>query len=337
MTNAASSISSPEVQSLKNDIHDLESTLQISHARQDWWNGWYLRLGVAALSLATLLGIASWVCQKKASSIELASRPDSAKLADKNTELRNVIDRAAQVEVSKAQTDAFNASERAGRAEQGAGEAKERAAKAQASLATAEQHSAEANAKAEGFRLDIAKSNEAAAQAQAQVAGAMAEAAKANLELARIKSPRVLSIPEETLTALRAFPGSEYTFSGVQTDQDSIDFLKQIDAALQSVGWKRVNPYPPAVMGVNVFGDDGFRVTIAILKGVKVEVGCPVDASSLQHEPPVMWPMAVKLAGGLRNAIASSTTPMSDRNVAPDVVILKGASEVIRISVGSKP
>lgn len=212
-----------------------------------------------------------------------------------------------------------------------------RAADAEANIKLAEQHAAEASAKAEGFRLDIAKSNQAAAQAQAQVAGAMAEAAKANLELAKIKSPRTFALPQETLSALQQFPGTEYTFSAVAGDEESVSFLKQIDSVLQSAGWKRVKPDQTPVMGINVFGDNDFRVTIGILKGIKVEVGCAMDADALQQIPPSTWPMAVKLAGGFRNAVVASTTPSSEGNAAPSVVILRGLSEVIRISVGSKP
>ena len=330
MTNVPSSTSSQEVQSLKNDIHQLEITLQASRTRQDTWNGWYLRLGVSALVIATLLGIASWICQKKASSIELAARPTADELVSKNARLREVIDQAAKVEVAQAQTVAADASTRAGKAE-------ERAAKAQSSLAAAEQHAAEANAKAEGFRLDIAKANEASEQAKAQVAGATAEAAKANLELARIKAPRSLVISPETLDALRAFPGTEYTFSMASADQESIGFLQQIDGALQSVGWKRVKPEPPPIVGINVFGDDDFRVTVGTLKGVKIEVGCTESADELHLIPPASWPMSVNLAGAVRNAIASFTMPISEQNVGPSVEVRKGASEVIRISVGSKP
>jgi len=121
------------------------------------------------------------------------------------------------------------------------------------------------------------------------------------------------------------------------SDPESVEFLKQIDAALQSAKWKRVPPDPLPVIGINALGDDVFRITIGTLKGVKVEVGCAMDADELQHLPPASWPLAVKLAGGIRNAIASSTTPISDENVHPSLVVIKGVSEVIRISVGSKP
>ena len=127
MTNVQSSASSQEVQSLKNDIHALESALQNSRSRQDWWNGLYLVLGVAALVLGTFLGIASWVCQKKASTIEYASRPDTERLAARNARLREVLDQEAKVEVAKAQQQAGESNKTAGEANERAGKANERA------------------------------------------------------------------------------------------------------------------------------------------------------------------------------------------------------------------
>src|SRR5207302_1631965 len=108
-------------------------------------------------------------------------------------------------------------------AQRGAAEANARATKAQESLALAEQHSAEANTKAEGFRADIAKANKSAAQARAQVAGATAEAAKANLELARLKTPRTLSIEQQQRIVGKIKPFAGKTFDlFVATDPDSV-------------------------------------------------------------------------------------------------------------------
>jgi hypothetical protein len=255
---------------------------------------------------------------------------------DSGNKLQDAIQGDATARIAEAQKDNLTLQGQVAILQTDAATQQERAAKAEASIALAEQHAAEANAKAEGFRLDIAKANDSAAQAQAQVAGATAEAAKANLELEKLKTPRTFALPPDTLSAFQQFPGTEYTFSTVATDQESIDLLKQIDTALQGAGWKRVKPDPPATMGANVFGDED-RIAIGILKGVKVEVGCAMDAEALQQLPSATWPMPVKLAGAVRNAIASFTTPSSDGNVAPSVVILKGSSEVIRISVGSKP
>jgi hypothetical protein len=244
MTNNESSVSSQEVQSLKTDIHNLEANLQRSRTRQDGWNDWYLRLGVAALAIATLLGVASWVCQKKASSIELASRPTVDKLASTNARLREVLDQASKLEVAKAQAAAAEASVRAGNAET-------RAAEAQSSLSEAERHSAEANAKAEGFRLDIAKANEGAAQAQAQVAEAQRAAAEANRiaeseRLARLQlearlADRILSpgaISELTSIANRSAKGTRLDICTLGNSLEVANIARAIASALSAGGWE---------------------------------------------------------------------------------------------------
>jgi hypothetical protein len=308
-----------------------------------FWNRWYMIFVALTVVLAVGVFITQFVASRR--NTELSGIQDAIIVEKDRLAKADSDDKTLQIARVQSDSDAKNAvlvarakeaDARIAEAQLGSAEANERAKKAQASLSMAEQHSAEANAKAEGFRLNIAKANESAAQAQAQVAGAMAEAAKANLELARIKAPRTLTISADTLSALRAFPGTEYTFSMAAADPESVDFLKQIDAALQSAGWKRVAPDPAPVIGMNVFGDE-YRVTIGTLKGVKVEVGCAMSADELQAIPPASWPMAVKLAGGIRNAIASFTSPMSDENIHPSVEVTKGLSEVIRISVGSKP
>ena len=244
MTSTPDITSSPDLQPLKNDIHRYENDLQKSRIRQDRWNSWYLGLGVAALAIATAFGIASWACQKKASAIEVASRPITDKLAEANAQLRESIDHAAQVEVAKAQTDASNASARAGSAERGAGEANERAAKAQSSLAVAEQHSAEANAKAEGFRADIAKANASAAQAEAQVADAHRAAAEANRiaeseRLARLQlearlADRVITA-EQQMRLTQAFVSIKGETIDVVTVGDTPEINNTMNAIINSI------------------------------------------------------------------------------------------------------
>lgn len=123
MTNVTSVSSSQEVQSLKNDIHDLENELQTSRNRQDKWNGWYLRLGVAALVVAAFLGIASWVCQKKASRIEYDSRPAADKLASKNAQLREVLAEGFRVDIARANEGAVQAQVEVAKANRAAADA----------------------------------------------------------------------------------------------------------------------------------------------------------------------------------------------------------------------
>ncbi len=98
MKNVANCTLSPDVKSLKVAIQTLETRLQTFRSRQDWWNEGYLRLGLATLVLAVLLGGLSLFCQRKASNIELSSRPFAEELGRKNALLGEATDQAAQLE-----------------------------------------------------------------------------------------------------------------------------------------------------------------------------------------------------------------------------------------------
>ena len=212
MKNVANCTLSPDVKSLKVAIQTLETRLQTFRSRQDWWNEGYLRLGLATLVLAVLLGGLSLFCQRKASNIELSSRPFAEELGRKNALLGEATDQAAQLEVSKAQMAASAASARS---------------------AKAEQHSAEANAKAEGFRLEIAKANESAQRAEAR-------AAEANLELARFKAPRNLSPEQQAEIAKRLSVFGPYTVDIIiiGDSPEIANITNLIGSTLQQAGWK---------------------------------------------------------------------------------------------------
>jgi hypothetical protein len=280
-------------------------------------------------------GIGSLYSQRKAASIELHSRPDAELLATKNAALRDFIDKAAQVEVAKAQKDAFEAGERAGNAVKDAGKANERAAKAQGSLALAEQHSAEANAKAEGFRADIAKANASAEVARAQVASASAEAAKANLEVARIKSPRIVNNISTLTELLEPYKGTEYTFSSVFGDEESINLLRQIDRILSKSGWVRVKP-TPAYPAIDVYGkEQDFTVAVGLTSNVKVFVNSDVPLATIQAMPVDRMPDPVRVAAVLAKALTDNIDPAPEGGISAGVE--PGTSLMLRIAIGRKP
>jgi len=211
----------------------------------------------------------------------------------------------------------------------------ERAAKAEANIALAEQHSAEANAKAEGFRLDIAKSNEAAAQAQAQVAGAMAEAAKANLELERVKSPRTLKNLPALTESLKAYKGTEYTFSSVFGDEESITLLKQLDELLTSCGWVRIKP-PHAYPAINVYGQEqDFAVASGLTSSVILFVNSDIPLAELKAMSDDKLPAPTGAAAALAVALGNNLNPPQEGGVKTSVD--PGNSPIVRISVGRKP
>jgi hypothetical protein len=210
-----------------------------------------------------------------------------------------------------------------------------RAAKAEGDIALATQHAAEADAKAEGFRLDIAKANEESAKAQAQVAGATAEAAKANLELERIKAPRTLSNISSLTESLKAYKGTEYTFSSVFGDEESILLLRQIDAVLSNSGWVRVKP-PHAYPAINVYGQEqDFAVASGMIFSVKISVNSDIPLATLQAMPVDKLPAPTGPAVALAMALTGSLNPPQEGGIKANVE--PGNSPTVRIDVGRKP
>ena len=259
----------------------------------------------------------------------------SKQLATTQTFLSDAKDRQAAADSKEKDEKIANALQEAGESNKAAGEANERAEKAQASLASAEQQAAEANAKAEGFRLDIAKANERAAQAQAQVAGAMAEAAKASLELERIKAPHTLSNLAALTESLKVYKGTEYTFSSVFGDEESILLLRQIDAALSNSGWVRVKP-PHTYPAINVYGQEqDFAVASGMTSSVKISVDSDMPLATLQAMAVDKLPAPTGAAVALAMALTGSLNPPQEGGIKANVE--PGNSPTVRIEVGRKP
>ncbi|MGA9897638.1 MAG: hypothetical protein WBQ09_06010 [Terriglobales bacterium] len=263
-------------------------------------------------------GVRHWVLSRRLSVIQRAE--------DLNQEEAIA---ALNKEAGDARRDAGLAMERAGEAEKNLGNARKAAA-------VAEQHAADANAKAEGFRLDIAKANESAAQAQAQVAGATVEAAKANLELARLRTPRsLIAIPELT-AALEPFKGTEYVFTSVFQDEESMHLVEAIDSALKSAGWNRgksVGGFP----GVVFHGKDDSELSIAVGFNIGIRVSIespqPVDDKVQLKD----LPEYIRAAVALNFALPASLSPSHENNVGKKVDAKIGVSQNVRIAVGRKP
>lgn len=207
MNSVLDATTSPEVKSLKQEIHAIETRLQRFRTRQDSWNEWYLRLGLTTIVVATLLGGLSLFCQRKASNIELSARPFVEELSATNALLRLVLDQAAQLEVAKAQKDAFDASGRAGRAERGAQTAK---------------------AKVEGLRLDVANAN-----------------ARAEMDrLARVKIEerlawRTIGTEDRKVAVgiLAPFSGSRVFVSVIGTDPELEAFTNEVARIFYDAHW----------------------------------------------------------------------------------------------------
>jgi hypothetical protein len=211
----------------------------------------------------------------------------------------------------------------------------ERAAKAEGLIADAGRHAAEADAKAEGFKADIAKANESAERARAQVASATAEATKANLELERIKAPRTLRDVASLTESLKAYKGTEYTFSSVFGDEESILLLRHIDVALSSSGWVRVKP-PHGYPAINVYGQEqDFAVAAGMTFGVKISVNSDIPLATLQALPVDKLPAPTGAAAALAIALTGSLSPPQESGLKANVE--PGSSTIVRIEMGRKP
>ncbi|MGA3132213.1 MAG: hypothetical protein ABSD59_15510 [Terracidiphilus sp.] len=200
-----------------------------------------------------------------------------------------------------------------------------------------------ARTEADSFARDIADAKREAADAVSRLADAeqrLADAtqreANAEEEINRLKSPRTLTNASVFSSDLNQFAGTEYTFSLVFSDLESVTLLKQIDSALQLAGWKRVNPSPTPTVNVKPYPDQDLIVGIGDTEGVEIDVDSTASFDFLNKNPQSTWPRLVLAAALLRNELALHITPM-DGNVNKQLVISPGGSSTaIRINVGKK-
>lgn len=127
--------------------------------------------------------------------------------------------------------------------------ARDEANRATASSSNALQLAQGARHEADSFATDIKSAKEQAAAAERDLADALRQAADAREQLNLLKAARLLTNASVFANTLRQFAGTQYTFSLVATDPDSVSLLRQIDSALQLAGWKRVKPSPEPVIG----------------------------------------------------------------------------------------
>ncbi len=134
--------------------------------------------------------------------------------------------------------------------------AKTELGKQQERAADAELAAAEAKRIAGSFRLDIAQANKGAAEAQERAASANRIAEEERLKRVQIEErmkPRSLVFSEKVVSALARYKGTQYTFSSVFGDEESIKLLKQLDTALLTAKWTRVKPQH-GFPAINVYG-----------------------------------------------------------------------------------
>ena len=192
-----------------------------------------------------------------------------------------------------------------------------------------------ARQEADSFEKDIKSAKEQAAGAESHLAEALQRAAEATAQLERLKSPRSLTDIPKLISTLAEFKDTEYTFSSVFPEEESILLLRSIDDVLQRAGWKRGKSVP-GFPGVNVFGSDNpYGVPSALTNGIRISVDWPEGLSPLESLPVDKLPMPVSAAVFLYRSVLSHISPAEEHPYLVDVQ--KGQSKTIRISVGKKP
>src|ERR1700677_3182709 len=228
----------------------------------------------------------------------------------------------AERSLAKAEADAGTAQAAAGSALTTATDAASRAQKAEASLGEAEAEAKNAESSASNA-LTLAR-------------GARTEADSFEEELDRIRLPRTLVRQAEFNLSIGQFIGTEYTFSSVFQDEESITFLRILDAALQDAGWRRAEP-PGGFPAVNVFGNaENFAVPVGFNTGVAVIAESNESLASLRSTPEIKLPANIRAAVALDKALDRSVSPREAISLFAPVQIVPGNSATVRIAVGKK-
>ncbi len=235
-----------------------------------------------------------------------------------------------EILLHEAQTRTAFASERASAAYERAAETEREAAAENAIAAKSLAEAETARKEAEGFQLRIAEANERAASAEKN-------AAEAQLELGRLKSPRSLTHVPEMVLSLKQFEGTEYTFSFVFQDEDSIKLLRAIDDLLHQAGWKRLKP-PHGFPALNVFpGENDTAVKVGIATGLLVSVQSQESLEVLQKKNSQELPSYIRAADAVNLALSSNVFPPQETATKKPVEVQKGDSTTVLIGVGKKP
>jgi hypothetical protein len=170
------------------------------------------------------------------------------------------------------------------------------------------------------------------AEVRQLAADARQQASEATTGVNRLKTNRSLSNLSELSRKVKEFEKTEYMFSGVFADEESIQLLAQIDDALRHAGWQRTKaPHQfPALM---IFGKDD-DVHAVISTGIQVSVDSSESLAALQPLPLEKLPQLVRAAVVLNIVLGSNVFPPSEPKL---VDVQSGTSKSIRIVIGKKP
>jgi outer membrane murein-binding lipoprotein Lpp len=149
-----------------------------------------------------------------------------------------------------------------------------------------------------------------------EIETAKEEAAKANLELAKLRTPRTISLQgqSEIIGALQPFSGTPYDLS-VASDSESADLMKIIQTLLHVAGWKQISAKGP----IGLSNSDP-------LIGITVNTGVHVEIDRGKYSA---WGAAIeKLVGVLKAKNIATQGNAADTGVEPNCV---------HIFIGKKP
>jgi hypothetical protein len=185
----------------------------------------------------------------------------------------------------------------------------------------------------EDAKRDASEAKSLLAVARQLAAEARQQAGEAVVGVSQLKANRSLSNAAELSARLKEFENTEYAFSGVFADEESVGLLKQIDEALRRAGWRRAkgtHRFP----ALEVFGKDD-DVNEIVATGVQISVESPESLATLQALPLVKLPPPLNAAIALNLGLSSGISPQDAR--AKLVNVQPGTSKIVQISVGKKP
>jgi len=240
--------------------------------------------------------------------------------------------------LATATTNAGDAKNSAGLAASAASSAEAASAGAVAKASKANDSATHALTEADAFERGIVSANQKAENAERDLANAIRQVAAAQAELNALKSPRKFLDSENLLEKLKAFSGTKYGFSGVYQDEESIDLLKTLDSLLQQAGWIR-QQLPDPFPAIRPYGkSDTLSVSVALMSGVVIASDSEQTVESLRSLPFALLPKHLQAAEVLYRGLSTNLAP--PQNLGGDkarVIVYKGATGVIAISVGKKP
>jgi hypothetical protein len=196
-----------------------------------------------------------------------------------------------------------------------------------------------ARAEADTFNNRLVSAESKADEAESKVSEAVQRATEAIAALDRLRLPRTLTHIPELANMLRPLKETEYTFSGVFADEESRDFLKQIDAMLQLAGWKRIKQsgLNRGIPAFKVFGVEKDLVNMGASTGMNISVDSTEKFEVLQALPIERLPGLVRTGVLLNDGVFSNTSPVEEAKDKNRVDVQRGTSKVIRIDIGKKP